>query len=103
MLLVNHWLDHFRSRVSDSAAVNAYDVLCNDWIVFSQDSLPAALGTAEARPVAAKKAAAKKAAAPKAPAPKPEAEAEAVADPEPESEEGAETDEEAGDEGVDDG
>jgi hypothetical protein len=27
LLLVNHWLNHFRSRVSDAAAVNAYDVL----------------------------------------------------------------------------
>jgi len=27
LLLVNHWLNRFRSRVSDSATVNAYDVL----------------------------------------------------------------------------
>jgi hypothetical protein len=25
--LVNHWLNDFRSRVSDAAAVNAYDVV----------------------------------------------------------------------------
>ena len=73
-------------HVIEFGELNAYDVLCNDWIVFSQESLPAALGTAEARPVTAKKA----------------VEA-AAAEPEPEpEEEAAEPDEEAGDEGVDD-
>jgi large subunit ribosomal protein L4 len=78
-------------HVIEFGELNAYDVLCNDWIVFSQESLPAALGTAEARPLPAKKAAAKKAAAPKA-----------AAEPEPEPEEEEEADAEAGDEGVDD-
>lgn len=54
-------------QVIEIGELNAYDVLCNDWIVFSQSSLPAGLGTTTAEPAttaAPKKAVAKKAAAP---------------------------------------
>ena len=47
--------------------LNAYDILCNDFIVFSQATLPGTSSAASAP--APKKAAAKKAAAPKAEAP----------------------------------
>ena len=46
--------------------LNAYDILCNDYIIFSQATLPGTSVAASAP--APKKAAAKKAAAPKAPA-----------------------------------
>jgi large subunit ribosomal protein L4 len=51
--------------------LNAYDVLCNDWIVFTEDTLPMS-ATVEIAPTtdAAKKAPAKKAPAKKAPAKK---------------------------------
>jgi large subunit ribosomal protein L4 len=78
-------------HVIEFGELNAYDVLCNDWIVFSRDSLPAGLGSAEVRPAAAAKAATPAAAT----------KAEAAPEPEPEPEEEAEPDEAAGDEGVD--
>jgi large subunit ribosomal protein L4 len=74
-------------HVIEFGELNAYDVLCNDWIVFSQESLPAGLGTAEARPVMGSTDTRAAAATP--------------AEPEPEPAE-AEPDESAGDEGVDD-
>ncbi len=74
-------------HVIEFGELNAYDVLCNDWIVFSQESLPAALATTEAGPVTAKESTA--------------AVEAAAAEPEPEERE-AETDEEPGDEGVGD-
>ena len=48
--------------------LNAYDILCNDYVIFSQATLPGTSVTAAVP--APKKAAAKKAAAPKAAAPK---------------------------------
>ena len=48
--------------------LNAYDILCNDYVIFSQPTLPGTSVTAAVP--APKKAAAKKAAAPKAAAPK---------------------------------
>jgi large subunit ribosomal protein L4 len=55
--------------------LNAYDVLCSDWIVFSKSTLPGEVTETAAAP--AKKAPAKKAAAKKAPA-KVEVEADAA-------------------------
>jgi large subunit ribosomal protein L4 len=38
-------------QVIDRAELNTYDVLCNEWIVFTQATLPTELGTKqEARP-----------------------------------------------------
>ncbi len=50
-------------QLIEARELNAYDVLCNDFIVFSQATLP---GTAAIAAAPAKKAAAKKAAAPMA-------------------------------------
>jgi large subunit ribosomal protein L4 len=65
-------------HVIEFGELNAYDVLCNDWIVFSRESLPEGLGTTDTKTAAA-----------------------AEPEPEPEAEE-TESDESAGDEGVDD-
>jgi large subunit ribosomal protein L4 len=72
-------------HVIEFGELNAYDVLCNDWIVFSRDSLPEGMGTAGT----------------KASAPAASTAAEPEPEPEPEPEE-TESDESAGDEGVDD-
>ena len=52
-------------QLIEVAELNAYDVLCSDWVIFSQSTLPgeAAASAAPAKKAAAKKAAAKPAAA----------------------------------------
>jgi large subunit ribosomal protein L4 len=80
-------------QVTPAGELNAYDILCSDWVVFTQASLPTADGPtgtnaavipdatedAPAEKAPAKKAAAKKAAAKKPPAKKAEADEAAAA------------------------
>jgi large subunit ribosomal protein L4 len=82
-------------QVISPGELNTYDVLCNDWIVFSKDVVPAADGSAAvteapAESAQADKPAAKKAAAKKAPAKK------AAAKPKTVKADTAEENEEAG-------
>jgi len=82
-------------QVISPGELNTYDVLCNDWIVFSKDVVPAADGSAAvteapAESAQADKPAAKKAAAKKAPAKK------AAAKPKTVNADTAEENEEAG-------
>ena len=72
-------------QVISPGELNTYDVLCNDWIVFSKDVVPAADGSvvaaeAPAEVAPADKPAAKKAAAKKAPAKKAAAKPKAADD-----------------------
>ncbi|MEK7424925.1 MAG: 50S ribosomal protein L4 [Actinomycetota bacterium] len=84
-------------QLIERAELNAYDILCNEYIVFSKATLPntdaaaplaavadvavADVAAPAAKPAAAKKAAAKPAAAKKAAAPKPETDAAPAAVP----------------------
>jgi large subunit ribosomal protein L4 len=69
--------------------LNAYDILVNDWIVFTDGTLPGEVG--ESRPVAGGSAKAKAEPAAKAEA-APAAEAQATADADAEADETAEAD-----------
>ena len=67
-------------QVISPGELNTYDVLCNDWIVFSKDVVPAADGSAVAAEAPAEVAPADKPAAKKAPAKKAAAKPKAADD-----------------------
>jgi large subunit ribosomal protein L4 len=75
-------------QLIEVAELNAYDVLCSDWVIFSKATLP---GESVESAAPAKKAPAKKAPAKKAPAKKAAAAAETVADEAPEASADAES------------
>ena len=77
---IKSFLNLQQVQLIERAELNAYDVLCNEYVIFTTATLPTSTGDAAATKPAAKKAAAKKAAAEK-PAPEKPAAKEAADKP----------------------